>query len=69
MNLTKEEITQCRQAFASFDTDRSGSIDMDELKEILRAMRISIEEDELTTMLNGVTDSMSGEYFLYGRGY
>jgi Ca2+-binding EF-hand superfamily protein len=60
MNLTQEEVTQCRRAFASFDTDRSGSIDMEELQAILTAMRITIDEDELTRMIAGVTESMTG---------
>lgn len=62
MNLTQEEITQCRKAFASFDTDRSGSIDIDELQAILVAMRIEIADEELTHMIGDVTDTMTGIY-------
>ncbi len=32
MSLTEEEIGTCRKAFLSYDKDRSGSIDVDELR-------------------------------------
>lgn len=38
MVLTQEEIDGCREAFLAFDKDRSGSIDVWELRQVLEAM-------------------------------
>mmetsp|Transcript_12972 Transcript_12972/g.19543 ORF Transcript_12972/g.19543 Transcript_12972/m.19543 type:complete len:151 (+) Transcript_12972:115-567(+) len=60
MVLTREEIDSCRKAFLSYDKDRSGSIDIDELRAILQVMRLEPTEEELRAMLMDVDDTNSG---------
>ncbi len=38
MVLSQEEIDGCREAFLAFDKDRSGTIDVWELRQVLEAM-------------------------------
>ena len=47
MVLSQEEINGCRQAFLAFDKDRSGTIDVWELRQVLEAMGQAPTEDEL----------------------
>ena len=47
MVLTQEEIDACREAFLAFDKDRSGTIDVWELRQVLEAMGQAPTEDEL----------------------
>lgn len=47
MVLTQEEIDQCREAFLAFDKDRSGTIDVWELRQVLEAMGKCPTEEEL----------------------
>jgi len=47
MVLTQEEIDSCRHAFLAFDKDRSGTIDVWELRQVLEAMGQAPTEDEL----------------------
>ena len=42
MPLTQEEIDGCRDAFLAFDKDRSGSIDVWELKQVLQGTNLFI---------------------------
>ena len=47
MVLTQEEIDTCRHTFLAFDKDRSGTIDVWELRQVLEAMGQAPTEDEL----------------------
>jgi len=47
MVLRQEEIDSCREAFLAFDKDRSGTIDVWELRQVLEAMGQAPSEDEL----------------------
>ena len=47
MVLSQEEIDSCREAFLAFDKDRSGTIDVWELRQVLEAMGQAPSEDEL----------------------
>jgi calmodulin len=47
MVLTQEEIDQCREAFLAFDKDRSGTIDVWELRQVLESMGQCPTEEEL----------------------
>lgn len=60
MVLTQEEIDACREAFLAFDKDRSGTIDVWELRQVLEAMGQAPTEDELFQMISEVDDNMSG---------
>lgn len=60
MVLTQEEIDACRHAFLAFDKDRSGTIDVWELRQVLEAMGQAPTEDELFQMISEVDENMSG---------
>lgn len=54
MVLSQEEIDGCREAFLAFDKDRSGSIDVWELRQVLEAMGQKPTEEELFQMISEV---------------
>ena len=60
MTLTQDEIDGCRDAFLAFDKDRSGTIDVWELRQVLEAMGQKPTEEELFQMISEVDDNMSG---------
>jgi calmodulin len=60
MVLGQEDIDGCRRAFLAFDKDRSGTIDVWELRHVLEAMGQSPTEDELFQMISEVDENMSG---------
>ena len=60
MVLTQEEIDGCREAFLAFDKDRSGTIDVWELRQVLETMGQKPTEEELFQMISEVDDNMSG---------
>jgi Ca2+-binding EF-hand superfamily protein len=51
MVLSQEEIDGCREAFLAFDKDRSGTIDVWELRQVLEAMGQKPTEEELFQMI------------------
>jgi Ca2+-binding EF-hand superfamily protein len=60
MVLSQEEIDGCREAFLAFDKDRSGTIDVWELRQVLEAMGQKPTEEELFQMISEVDENMSG---------
>ncbi|KAJ1421531.1 hypothetical protein B484DRAFT_452689 [Ochromonadaceae sp. CCMP2298] len=60
MGLSQEEIDGCREAFLAFDKDRSGLIDVWELRQVLEAMGQHPTEEELLQMINEVDENASG---------
>jgi calmodulin len=60
MVLSQEEIDGCREAFLAFDKDRSGTIDVWELRQVLEAMGQHPTEEELFQMISEVDENMSG---------
>lgn len=52
--MSQEEIDGCREAFLAFDKDRSGSIDVWELRQVLEAMGQKPTEEELFQMISEV---------------
>lgn len=60
MVLSQEEIDGCRDAFLAFDKDRSGTIDVWELRQVLEAMGQKPTEEELFQMISEVDENMSG---------
>ena len=60
MPLTQEEIDGCRDAFLAFDKDRSGAIDVWELRQVLEAMGQKPTEEELFQMISEVDENNSG---------
>jgi Ca2+-binding EF-hand superfamily protein len=66
MNLTEEEVKSCRKAFLNFDKDRSGTIDIDELKILLADMRLKQTEEDLAVMVSKVDENNTGEITFSG---
>ena len=60
MPLSGKEIDACREAFVAFDKDKSGTIDVWELRQVLEAMGQAPTEEELFAMIAEVDDNMSG---------
>lgn len=58
--LSQDEIDACREAFLAFDKDRSGTIDVWELRQVLEAMGQQPTEEELFQMISEVDEDMSG---------
>jgi centrin-1 len=58
--LTEEQVDECREAFEMFDMDRSGSIDLRELKAAIRALGMNVSADELKKMVGDVDKDGNG---------
>mmetsp|Transcript_5293 Transcript_5293/g.11504 ORF Transcript_5293/g.11504 Transcript_5293/m.11504 type:complete len:80 (+) Transcript_5293:271-510(+) len=59
--LSNEEIEACQLAFAKFDKDNSGAIDMWELRSTLQSMGQDPTDEELFDMIAEVDADGSGE--------
>ena len=71
--LGQEEMDACRDAFITFDKDRSGTIDVWELRQVLESMGQKPTEEELFSMVAEVDEDCSGaidfgEFALSPRG-
>ena len=58
--LTVEQKDEIDKAFLLFDKDGSGSIDVNELKDAMKALGIFIKKDELRVLMNKVDKDGSG---------
>jgi len=58
--LTEEQVEECREAFEMFDMDRSGSIDVRELKAAIKALGMDVSADELKKMVGDVDKDGNG---------
>jgi calmodulin len=61
MVLSQEEIDGCRRAFFSIDNERSGTIDVWELRQVLEALGQNPTKDKLFHIISEVDESMSGK--------
>jgi Ca2+-binding EF-hand superfamily protein len=59
--LTSRQIEQFRTVFHHFDTDGSGTIDVEELGNVFEAMGQSLTTEELQSILKHADDDGSGE--------
>jgi centrin-1 len=62
--LTEEQLEEIKEAFNLFDTDRSGSIDLRELKAAMRALGFDVKKEEVVKMLASVDKDGNGEITL-----
>lgn len=53
-NLPKEEIEGLKQMFMSIDTDRSGTITVEELKKGLQKKGIAVSDNEMSRIMNDI---------------
>ena len=60
MPLSQAEIIACREAFAKFDKDGSGSIDAAKLKAMFTSMGQTPTDEELFLMISQVDEDNSG---------
>jgi len=60
MILSQEQIEMCRKAFAVYDQDRSGSIDVWELRTVFEKIGERPTEESLFQMISEVDDNVNG---------
>jgi Ca2+-binding EF-hand superfamily protein len=58
--LTEDEVLEIKEAFDLFDTDKSGEIDTDELKQALSNLGIDAKNQTLQNMINDIDKNSSG---------
>ena len=58
--LTEDEVMEINEAFDLFDTDKSGEIDTDELKQALSNLGIDAKNQTLQNMINDIDKNQSG---------
>ena len=58
--LTEDEVLEIKEAFDLFDTDHSGTIDTDELKQALGNLGIDAKNQTLQNMMNDIDRNQSG---------
>jgi Ca2+-binding EF-hand superfamily protein len=59
--LTEEEVKRCKQSFASFDRDQSGTIDIKELRNAMNNLGQTPSDEELFVMISQVDEDGSKE--------
>jgi len=59
--LTEDEVMEIKEAFDLFDTDKSGQIDKEELKQALKNLGIDAKNQTLTNMMNDLDKDGSGQ--------
>ena len=57
---TEDEVMEIKEAFDLFDTDKSGEIDTDELKQALSNLGIDAKNQTLQNMINDIDKNQSG---------
>lgn len=68
VRLAQEELDACRDAFILFDKDRSGCIDVWELKLVLESMGQRPSEEEVFNIIAEIDDNKSGAIGASPRG-
>ena len=58
--LTREQVEEIRSAFDLFDKDNSGSIDVGELREAMKALGLNLGKKEVKAMMRRLDKDGSG---------
>ena len=58
--LTEDEVLEIKEAFDLFDSDHSGTIDTEELKQALSNLGIDAKNQTLQNMMNDIDKNQSG---------
>ena len=58
--LTEDEVIEIKEAFDLFDSDHSGTIDTEELKQALSNLGIDAKNQTLQNMMNDIDKNQSG---------
>lgn len=59
--LTEDEVLEIKEAFDLFDSDKSGTIDTEELKQALTNLGIDAKNQTLQNMMNDLDKDKSGK--------
>jgi Ca2+-binding EF-hand superfamily protein len=59
-SLTKEQKEEIDNAFLIFDRDKSGAIDVNELKDAMKALGIYLKKSEAQIVMNQIDQDGSG---------
>ncbi len=59
--LTEDEVLEIKEAFDLFDSDHSGEIDTDELKQALKNLGIDAKNQTLSNMMTDLDKDSSGK--------
>jgi calmodulin len=60
-DLTDAQIAAYKEAFATFDADKSGAIDAEELGNVLKKLKIRVSRNALRRMVKAVDKDGNGE--------
>ena len=58
--LTPEQIEEIKSAFELFDKDHSGSIDVAELKDAMKALGVYMKKEQVKEMMNKIDKDGNG---------
>merc|ERR1711943_65841 len=58
--LTEDQVAEIKEAFDLFDTDGSGSIDVNELKVAMKALGMDAKSDEIRKLINDIDSDGDG---------
>merc|ERR1711991_1124475 len=58
--LTQDQVEEIKEAFDLFDTDGSGSIDVNELKVAMKALGMDAKSDEIRKLINDIDSDGDG---------
>lgn len=61
LELSKEQIQEIRQAFDLFDTEATGTIDVKEIKVVMRALGFEPKKEELEKMISEIDREETGK--------
>lgn len=56
--LTEDQKQELREAFELFDANKTGSIDLHELKVLMRALGFDVKKPEVVKMVHGEKNSL-----------
>ena len=60
--LTEDQKQELREAFELFDANKTGSIDLHELKVLMRALGFDVKKPEVVKMVHG-------QFYVFGAIY
>ncbi|CAO3639510.1 unnamed protein product [Mucor fragilis] len=60
-SISEEEMNSLKQAFALYDTNHNGAIDLQQFAEILKSLNIETNDDKLDVILKKVDKNHDGE--------
>ena len=62
-DLSEDQKQELREAFELFDADKTGFIDLHELKVLMRALGFDIKKPEVVKIVHGIVINVLIQYF------